>query len=156
MSCTSHIFFFLMIRRPPRSTLFPYTTLFRSVEVSDPALRCGSGQRRGPHRGPSGRAVSGLRRSRSGPRRGRGRQRYCGRNGQTLKGSSTLWRAREGGDRNLKRLEQVPEITGGKGGTRTLDPGIMRPVVGTTEHDRSPPGVTRGGRLPSRGLRSFL
>src|SRR6266849_2341736 len=25
-----HIFFFLMIRRPPRSTLFPYTTLFRS------------------------------------------------------------------------------------------------------------------------------
>src|SRR2546430_13206776 len=25
--------FFLMIRRPPRSTLFPYTTLFRSVEV---------------------------------------------------------------------------------------------------------------------------
>src|SRR2546423_11534603 len=32
-------FFFLMIRRPPRSTLFPYTTLFRSLtplwEVSD-------------------------------------------------------------------------------------------------------------------------
>src|SRR3712207_6069192 len=27
------IFFFLMIRRPPRSTLFPYTTLFRSVSV---------------------------------------------------------------------------------------------------------------------------
>src|SRR2546423_9893241 len=35
MSCLSdasyHIFFFLMIRRPPRSTLFPYTTLFRSL-----------------------------------------------------------------------------------------------------------------------------
>src|SRR5258705_4054652 len=27
------LFFFLMIRRPPRSTLFPYTTLFRSVEL---------------------------------------------------------------------------------------------------------------------------
>src|SRR2546427_4855089 len=27
----SHVFFFLMIRRPPRSTLFPYTTLFRSA-----------------------------------------------------------------------------------------------------------------------------
>src|SRR5688572_32541671 len=26
------IFFFLMIRRPPRSTLFPYTTLFRSEQ----------------------------------------------------------------------------------------------------------------------------
>src|SRR2546428_830425 len=27
---TDSLFFFLMIRRPPRSTLFPYTTLFRS------------------------------------------------------------------------------------------------------------------------------
>src|SRR2546430_17111318 len=27
-------FFFLMIRRPPRSTLFPYTTLFRSADVA--------------------------------------------------------------------------------------------------------------------------
>src|SRR5260370_39249045 len=26
-------FFFLMIRRPPRSTLFPYTTLFRSLDA---------------------------------------------------------------------------------------------------------------------------
>src|SRR5258708_27535046 len=29
--CEVFIFFFLMIRRPPRSTLFPYTTLFRSA-----------------------------------------------------------------------------------------------------------------------------
>src|SRR5205823_10508925 len=29
---TCFLFFFLMIRRPPRSTLFPYTTLFRSLE----------------------------------------------------------------------------------------------------------------------------
>src|SRR5260221_12267046 len=29
--------FFLMIRRPPRSTLFPYTTLFRSAIVVGPA-----------------------------------------------------------------------------------------------------------------------
>src|SRR2546430_4464520 len=29
------VFFFLMIRRPPRSTLFPYTTLFRSVRADD-------------------------------------------------------------------------------------------------------------------------
>src|SRR5436189_5889608 len=35
-SCLLHAFFFLMIRRPPRSTLFPYTTLFRS--------RCGRGK----------------------------------------------------------------------------------------------------------------
>src|SRR5260370_36080668 len=32
--CSSLLFFFLMIRRPPRSTLFPYTTLFRSVGVA--------------------------------------------------------------------------------------------------------------------------
>src|SRR5260370_630408 len=30
----SFLFFFLMIRRPPRSTLFPYTTLFRSIDPS--------------------------------------------------------------------------------------------------------------------------
>src|SRR5258705_4751504 len=29
-----------MIRRPPRSTLFPYTTLFRSVTVSDGTVNC--------------------------------------------------------------------------------------------------------------------
>src|SRR2546425_1324009 len=28
-----------MIRRPPRSTLFPYTTLFRSIREGDPSLR---------------------------------------------------------------------------------------------------------------------
>src|ERR1044071_10173601 len=35
-------FFFLMIRRPPRSTLFPYTTLFRSLTTS------GTGSRSAP------------------------------------------------------------------------------------------------------------
>src|SRR5256885_10034194 len=35
-------FFFLMIRRPPRSTLFPYTTLFRSVRAFGASL--GQGQ----------------------------------------------------------------------------------------------------------------
>src|SRR5688572_32621922 len=33
----SLFFFFLMIRRPPRSTLFPYTTLFRSCRAPSPA-----------------------------------------------------------------------------------------------------------------------
>src|SRR3712207_7819967 len=40
------MFFFLMIRRPPRSTLFPYTTLFRSVSAQEtirrwPSVRAG-------------------------------------------------------------------------------------------------------------------
>src|SRR2546429_1385046 len=38
------IFFFLMIRRPPRSTLFPYTTLFRSIRVRGLGAGNGSGQ----------------------------------------------------------------------------------------------------------------
>src|SRR2546425_13245319 len=41
VSHTPHIkifFFFLMIRRPPRSTLFPYTTLFRSMDGSQAAV----------------------------------------------------------------------------------------------------------------------
>src|SRR2546422_7866641 len=32
-------FFFLMIRRPPRSTLFPYTTLFRSILAPYPTMK---------------------------------------------------------------------------------------------------------------------
>src|SRR5947209_20453039 len=43
--------FFLMIRRPPRSTLFPYTTLFRSsAAVGD----CGAGRGPGKEKGASG------------------------------------------------------------------------------------------------------
>src|ERR1022692_5249051 len=46
------VFSFLMIRRPPRSTLFPYTTLFRSIpgcpRYAAASVRCrvsGAGQR---------------------------------------------------------------------------------------------------------------
>src|SRR5256885_3088361 len=35
------LFFFLMIRRPPRSTLFPYTTLFRSILMTSFAFILG-------------------------------------------------------------------------------------------------------------------
>src|SRR6266581_8400888 len=43
------LFFFLMIRRPPRSTLFPYTTLFRSRCRSLPPAEDGAGQSRTSH-----------------------------------------------------------------------------------------------------------
>src|SRR2546427_8375735 len=46
-------FFFLMIRRPPRSTLFPYTTLFRSFFHSCPTQ---SGLRGGARNQPRVRA----------------------------------------------------------------------------------------------------
>src|SRR3712207_9306933 len=35
VALSESLFFFLMIRRPPRSTLFPYTTLFRSKGIND-------------------------------------------------------------------------------------------------------------------------
>src|SRR2546427_9480182 len=51
-------FFFLMIRRPPRSTLFPYTTLFRSRRIGGRDCCSSRGSRR-----------CGGRRSRNGCRR---------------------------------------------------------------------------------------
>src|SRR6266480_1518993 len=55
-------FFFLMIRRPPRSTLFPYTTLFRSAPRCGPAAparwRCRRGRRCATTRRRSCRARS--------------------------------------------------------------------------------------------------
>src|SRR5689334_24373633 len=44
-------FFFLMIRRPPRSTLFPYTTLFRSGRGAGDLARLGSFRSQGHERG---------------------------------------------------------------------------------------------------------
>src|SRR5438874_12853904 len=53
------LFFFLMIRRPPRSTLFPYTTLFRSARPgrSDLGPCAGLGRHRGD---PSGHRIHGV------------------------------------------------------------------------------------------------
>src|SRR5688572_32988290 len=42
----SFLIFFLMIRRPPRSTLFPYTTLFRSPRPSSDLAVCSSSRSR--------------------------------------------------------------------------------------------------------------
>src|SRR2546426_12666371 len=53
----SLFFFFLMIRRPPRSTLFPYTTLFRSIcgggspgRIQDPSFTRGGDQEESTYR----------------------------------------------------------------------------------------------------------
>src|SRR2546429_3702983 len=45
------MFFFLMIRRPPRSTLFPYTTLFRSHHCDRRARLRGAAEHHRRHRG---------------------------------------------------------------------------------------------------------
>src|SRR2546422_6927409 len=79
-SATLKTFFFLMIRRPPRSTLFPYTTLFRSLHLVvrgargreapalrrmgprgvEPARRIVPRRLRGPEPVPPGEQGSGL------------------------------------------------------------------------------------------------
>src|SRR3712207_8935453 len=61
---SSFSFFFLMIRRPPRSTLFPYTTLFRSrgqgsVEPGETDLRARGQSRGGPGRSGGPRPLTG-------------------------------------------------------------------------------------------------
>src|SRR5690348_18087458 len=56
-------FFFLMIRRPPRSTLFPYTTLFRSLFADRRGTTRGRCRARRSSRGGFGGAVDGDRKS---------------------------------------------------------------------------------------------
>src|SRR3712207_8080119 len=50
-----------MIRRPPRSTLFPYTTLFRSIAVNPPGKMAGGSPRRVPARRDPQSASAGRR-----------------------------------------------------------------------------------------------
>src|SRR3712207_7086532 len=56
-----------MIRRPPRSTLFPYTTLFRSRRRGPASAACAPSRRRRPGVGPGGvgRGPDGTGRARS-------------------------------------------------------------------------------------------
>src|SRR2546430_10206503 len=57
------MFFFLMIRRPPRSTLFPYTTLFRSVHGHLPVTTRTTrrvGQTRPSHHSPMRESLAGF------------------------------------------------------------------------------------------------
>src|SRR3712207_8630299 len=78
------VFFFLMIRRPPRSTLFPYTTLFRSP---------GGG---GPRGEPRLAGLAGLRGAHGGAGRN-GRGRMAGERGDLAAGRCS-------GDRKSTRL----------------------------------------------------
>src|SRR3712207_7470409 len=60
----SFYFFFLMIRRPPRSTLFPYTTLFRSHQAPK-SQSCGEEDQMAQIRNPQRKNRPQLRRSKS-------------------------------------------------------------------------------------------
>src|SRR5438876_5820632 len=60
------IIFFLMLRRPPRSTLFPYTTLFRSLHCD---ARAAGGNARGVRRARPRQRYARARRPRPSPSR---------------------------------------------------------------------------------------
>src|SRR5256885_13010801 len=75
------MFFFLMIRRPPRSTLFPYTTLFRSLAASARTT-----ERRSP------RAYSSVRQSGV---RGTTPASSCTTAPHRARQRSTIWRSEE-------------------------------------------------------------
>src|SRR2546430_16170888 len=66
-------FFFLMIRRPPRSTLFPYTTLFRS-QAGRRARTVGQGPREVQEKFPDGVPCRRGARARQEIRRGQDRK----------------------------------------------------------------------------------
>src|SRR6266705_7157441 len=102
--------FFLMIRPPPRSTLFPYTTLFRSRPHAAPAARHPARHRRGRHGTRRQPRPGGRERSAPGPGRpGRGRPglrpsraaraRGCGH--RERKPVASLWPSRDDGQARL-------------------------------------------------------
>ena len=117
-----------MIRRPPRSTLFPYTTLFRSTAA------CRRLARRGGLDLPGGR--------RHLERRGRGEQpsHRGGPPGEALRRSKGLRRARLG----LHRDEHIfpPSIGGGKSRFRIART-LVRPWILGKEQVRTAANRTR-------------
>src|SRR6266511_4008172 len=131
-------FFFLMIRRPPRSTLFPYTTLFRSTSA-----RRGTRTRTCP---TTGRRWSNGERPRPGGRRAGA----AGRGGRAEGGGA-------GSPAEVRRLElpqgQAPPGGDGRGGRAPGGGGGDRPPLldGARAPERPVPG--RGG--PGQG-RSVL
>src|SRR5256714_10734022 len=134
-------FFFLMIRRPPRSTLFPYTTLFRS------------------RRHAGARLPGGLRRDARGPAAGR-RRRPFGR-GAALRAAARARRGRLRRGRPLHGDARGPGPHAARRSPplrRTEHAAHRRPAgapPGARRHRRGPPHVSRGGlrRLAERVLR---
>src|SRR6266496_5606569 len=138
-------FFFLMIRRPPRSTLFPYTTLFRSgprpAQIPGEGAGPGGSRERG---GPPGRGHVGRNRP---AWRGRSRGRTaCARPAEARHGRRCGLRRHRG------RLRRVRSRTG-EGRSDLGNRGVGRPPGPTPVAGRSrPPGVD----LAERGLNSSM
>src|SRR5437763_5088026 len=136
-------FFFLMIRRPPRSTLFPYTTLFRSLGAAArrpgllfrrPArVHSGAGARGGRRRG--GGAVHG-----DAPEAARGAVGWSERLAARAHGAAPRHavRARPGGAESA--LRGVPAVRRSR---RCAASPISAPASSSTRAATPPPKPTR-------------
>src|SRR5574341_1215939 len=144
-----------MIRRPPRSTLFPYTTLFRSVAFPPPLRKrddCNNDQRERPHAAHRAERHEGLikascradfgagwrRRSRWGRGGGRpasalacrGRRRDDGRRHRRGGDQPTYQSARQDNDRPLGRAGELRRrAVRGAGGGGLADCGRTAPIA---------------------------
>src|SRR6266542_6799773 len=149
-------FFFLMIRRPPRSTLFPYTTLFRSAGVHrnaagrgvEPAAAGGAGRRRA---GDDRRGAAGVRghETKPGPDRvrdppGAARAAPLGGDGARRTGD-----AQDGGGRLRPRRRPGAGAVGGSDG---VDDGRARRVAAVrADHGRGAAAPAPRRRRRRRG-----
>src|SRR5437016_7956256 len=93
-------FFFLMLRRPPRSTLFPYTTLFRSRGV---------GQNRSPHARRAHQALDEG--ARKGPWSSLTPQRWPRWSSWSLKGRRLWRRSATSSSRSEEHTSELQSLT---------------------------------------------
>src|SRR6266542_1129949 len=135
-------FFFLMIRRPPRSTLFPYTTLFQSEGAREgpPAVARGRGPRREPPLAPRrARALRAL-----PPVQVRGEGRAV---------PDPVRRLEHGAQRLRPDLARRPRVGAAHDGPVPRPPRARRPRPALPRGDalarRAPPAL-QGRRVPAR------
>src|SRR6266516_6253985 len=105
------IFFFLMIRRPPRSTLFPYTTLFRSLDAGDIQAVAARGEVGGPRRSDAAQSKRGEGGTHPGPSRNSRRAEAAAEDGARASGEPGTDRQRRSGDGLVQRERNL----GGQG-----------------------------------------
>src|SRR5882762_1786174 len=131
-------FFFLMIRRPPRSTLFPYTTLFRS-HPSDPRRAQGG-------RVPAPAAPVGLR-SRAGAHEPRLHRRALSRAHRRAHGNGSRDRPLDRPHRGVSGRDRRGFRADGRGGrARAVRQCLRVPLLAAPRHGRCRHGGSGAGR----------
>src|SRR5229473_5972944 len=129
--------FFLMIRRPPRSTLFPYTTLFRSARLCR------------EHRDPHGLALVAQKRLPQGAERGQadGRAAPVCRAAGRLHGAPMLERAGDAFTRVCREAEKGPgDAAHGATERPDVDEQAPRPLVSLLRSRRAVRSLRSGAR----------